>query len=341
MKYAALLKSVAKQMGYQVVWSPLEIVSGSVNPPPSTRYPGLKCYMALVRVGSKEYSGFGPTPVAARNFAASQAYLDVCFQLQQERSRESESVSESVLCPGSPTGCEGERELPQSVMDVRENWSPNKTVCEATMSNREENPVITGDDDQFLERFTEECSVYFNSVNDTKSELKSVSPASSVSSSVQCSNETTHALATSVGLVLNENLVESKNLVQSENTVQTEGIAQQNVEETSTDVQNHETATQVKNIETTAQPTTCANPIGQLQELLMQAKLPLPKYSTKSRTQNGVTVFDCVVVASDFIGNGKFHSFCCKCVSRMFGLQVLELGRKMPKKKQQRMFSLT
>lgn len=313
MKYAALLKSVAKQMGYQVVWSPLEIVSGSVNPPPSTRYPGLKCYMALVRVGSKEYSGFGPTPVAARNFAASQAYLDICFQLQQERNRESESVSESVLCPGSPPGCEGEGELPQSVIDARENWSPNKTVCEATMSNREENPVITGDDDQFLERFANKCCVYFNSVKDTKSELKSVStPTSSVSSSVQCFNETTHASSTNIGSVLNENLVESENFIQSENTVQSEGIAQQKVEETSRDVQNHETATQVTDIEMTAQPTTCANPIGQLQELLMQAKLPLPKYSTRSRTQNGVTVFDCVVVASDFTGNGKFHSFCYK-----------------------------
>lgn len=302
MKYTVLLKSLAKKMGYQVIWSPPQIVSGGINPPPSIRYPGVKCYMALVRVGPKEYSGFGPTAVAARNFAASQAYLDVCFQLQEEGGRERQSVGvgdhlyDNGDLPQANSGNARDDAVGESQTSVDETTA---------LSNEEEPPAVTGDNDQLLKRFAHDCHVYFDSVDDINHRCKNVS--SSASADVQCSNETTN-ISSSVGSLVDEMLVQSENVVQG---------CGQRVEETcfnttprtvpSVDSSRGSVVTAVRNVGRT--PSTSANPIGQLQELLMQANLPLPKYSISQQTQNGVTVFHCVGTANDFTGHGNVLNF--------------------------------
>lgn len=42
------------------------VVDGGLTPPPSTFYPGRKCYMVTVTFGKVEHFGFGPSPSIAR-----------------------------------------------------------------------------------------------------------------------------------------------------------------------------------------------------------------------------------------------------------------------------------
>ena len=139
MKYTALLKGIAHQLGYEIVWSPPQLVNGSINPPPSLRYPGLTCYMAQVRVGPREFSGFGPTAVSATHIAESKAYVELYFHLREKRTN-----SRGYCYQSSSSVGDGARET--STRERRE-------VGEASDEER-----------RVLKRFARECNEYFKSV---------------------------------------------------------------------------------------------------------------------------------------------------------------------------------
>ena len=388
MKYAALLKGVAKQLGYQVLWSPPQVVNGSINPPPTKRYPGLKCYMVQVRVGPREYSGFGPTAVSARHFAESQAYLDLYFQLTGGRGRESESDS---LQPNSKSSSQ-----PSSV----DTSGQGRDTPLSTHKNDEE-------DDLFMNRFAQECRAYFAVARERRPGRKNASvafarmgpnvqssseitcsmssdesqccPSSSLSvrsESESCAGDCgvqlcpgteliTHTvnsgqsvfqqpgipclavangdvkedIVTSVqdvpivdqrlgqkffgecrkksnaGVVQNfDSLPDGNTVAQNSDSVapidseiaQSDDnvvpvVAQSGIASTI-----HPGDSNVQIVETSSQQSIRDNPIGQLQELLMQAKLPLPTYSMSIQQQSGGPVFHCVVIAKGFMGSGVY-----------------------------------
>ena len=384
MKYTALLKSVAQQLGYQVLWSPPQLVNGSINPPPAKSYPGLTCYMVQVRVGPREYRGFGPTAGSARSFAESQAYLDLYFTLKegrelerqsalQQNSRSDANAGESVLVePSVPL-----------VPPVR---SKHKEVGECR---------VDGDDELGLNKFARDCLAYFEAVKGSQRDKEegshrgshaghsiTRSPVSAdhtaLSSGPPCGHSSSedggsvagscsaeddsrverqiegggmstdsfcpatlpHPISSSCG---SSEVVGCSHTVQSvANVAQTIGppnyagpvfqeseavqncdtiaknadnvpqfdaaVAQDDISDASVDtgsVQSSESAIR------DAKAITCdgisSNPIGQLQELMIQEKLSLPTYSTSVEACGGVLVFSCIVQTSRFTGKGMLY----------------------------------
>ena len=130
MRYTALLKGLARQLGYDVEWSPPQLVNGSINPPPTKTYPGLTCYMAQVRVGPNNYSGFGPTTTSAKRFAEFQAYSDLCAKLREERGKErrcADQGREKEKCRADQERGKGRHCADQLVSQPRERVACNTT----------------------------------------------------------------------------------------------------------------------------------------------------------------------------------------------------------------------
>ena len=170
MKCAGVLRSTAKQLGYQVHISPPQVVSGSINPPPSRKYPGLRCYMVLVRAGHREFRGFGPTPAAARKFAESQAFLGLLSEQEERRrlGRERELEGEekdAAECSTDDDAHEATREVCASMKtdeeeeeeeeEEREEENEGEEEKEKEQSKEEEN------DELGLRKFANDCLSYF------------------------------------------------------------------------------------------------------------------------------------------------------------------------------------
>ena len=186
MKYTALLKSAAQQLGYEVKWSPLQLVSGSINPPPTKKYPGLTCYMAQVRVGPYVYNGFGPTRPSARNFAASQAYDDLCYQLREERQKESRRGTADRL--DSRAGESLAYKTTDHPLQSHSTWTTETSARSAYASSQhigQEDVTLSHNehrsgpsDEQFLTQFARECQTYFTTTRERRSGMAAVGSGS-------------------------------------------------------------------------------------------------------------------------------------------------------------------
>ena len=397
MKYTALLKSVAQQLGYQVLWSPPQLVNGSINPPPAKRYPGLTCYMVQVRVGPKEYRGFGPTAGSARSFAESQAYLDLYFTLKEGRELERQSAMTLQQNSRSDANA-GESVLVESnVPLVPPLRSEHKEVGECG---------VDGDDELGLNRFARDCLAYFEAVKGSQRDKEegshrgmqrvreegghrgshadhsiTRSPVSAARSALSsgppcghsasedegsvdgsCSAEDdsrverqiegmstdsfcqtatlSHPISSSCGsseVVGCSHTVQSvANMAQSidppnyavavfqeneavktcdtiaqnaDNVPQFDAaVAQEDISDTSADtgsVQSSESA--VHDTKAITRDGISSNPIGQLQELMIQGNLSLPTYSSSVEACSGVLVFSCIVQTSRFTGKGMLY----------------------------------
>lgn len=308
MKYAVLLKRLAAQLGEEVQWSAPRLVDGSINPPPSLRYPGLTCYVAQVRVGCKEYSGFGRSPVAARHFVEYKAYMDLYFTVQEKRARERESVS--------VTGAQNVSTISHSSVEgQQEPQSQSETFKEEKAAN---------DINQQMMKFARKCHTYFLSnrkvghcchgdqapptvtsapsttgddgYTDTTEWESDQSMSDKGASPLWCDQGKDNQFgggdsSTEVPLTSSET-VDSTNCSPTES-----GVSHDTMVRTSVKGEELE-------LVTPAQLT--QNPIGQLQELLMQEDLPLPTYhfSSSPQPQNGLRSYQCLAKVKGFIGEG-------------------------------------
>lgn len=76
--YHRHLRTMAALRKLEVTYSSPIVVTGSMTPPPSSIYPGVRCYMVTVTVDERPFHGFGPTPYIARSAAEFEAYKSVC-----------------------------------------------------------------------------------------------------------------------------------------------------------------------------------------------------------------------------------------------------------------------
>ena len=314
MKYTGLLKKLAKELGHDVLWSPPQLVNGSINPPPSLQYPGLTCYLAQVRVGSKEYTGFGRTAVAARHFAEYKAYMDLYFHVQEERARERENVSVSDSQNASINSHESGEEA------GRHEAHSQRCQCDKGKELKDVN--------HHLKRFADKCQTYFMSTGKAGHGVEvtpTITPSTTGEGAVceQCAEAAACpscqcVYGEEVGVRDRENCVGGGNsstevaVARSEAVSSVVGCPSENKSsDTVVNPTGKESCAESANTERVAAAKLTLNPIGQLQELLMQEGLPLPTYqfSSSSQSQNGLRTYQCVAHANGLVGEGLLTQF--------------------------------
>ena len=76
--YKKELEAIAALQGLKLEYCSPNVVNGSLTPPPSRIYPNTTCYMVTLRIGKKEFHGFGPTNFIARTAAEYVAHKALC-----------------------------------------------------------------------------------------------------------------------------------------------------------------------------------------------------------------------------------------------------------------------
>lgn len=78
--YKQELEAIAALQGLKLEYYSPVIVNGGLTPPPSRIYPNTTCYMVTLRIGLKEFCGFGPTNFIARTAAEYVAHKALCVK---------------------------------------------------------------------------------------------------------------------------------------------------------------------------------------------------------------------------------------------------------------------
>ena len=280
MKYTALLKSLARHLDYDVVWTSPEVVSGSINPPPSLRYPGITCYLVQVSVGPWKYTGFGRTPSAARSLAESKAYLDLYFRFCDKTARNTcTSTSNSAVKSPPVTHDNSLREI--------------KSDCEAVGD--------TTDAELSLMKFSRNCCSYYESVKkqsgrEVAAQINDSVVPKSQASLVQNIDANHPTVEQASGCVPKSQVDVVRNIDVNPPTI--DGSAP--ITNASSSVQNSDV--DMLNVEVNG------NVIGQLQELLIEGGHSHPVYQYTQNDHRGVKVFNCIVSAKGFTGKGDISN---------------------------------
>ena len=78
--YKKELETIAALQGLKLEYCSPNVVNGSLTPPPSRIYPNTTCYMVTLRIGKKEFHGFGPTNFIARTAAEYVGHEALCVK---------------------------------------------------------------------------------------------------------------------------------------------------------------------------------------------------------------------------------------------------------------------
>ena len=78
--YKMELEAIAALQGLKLEYYSPVVVNGGLTPPPSRIYPNTTCYMVTLRIGKKEFHGFGPTNFIARTAAEYVAHKALCVK---------------------------------------------------------------------------------------------------------------------------------------------------------------------------------------------------------------------------------------------------------------------